>query len=172
MALHPAPSAVLGLLGAARKGRVHGPRRLWRGAEPLQHAFPSYEDRWHCSRSLPRGSARRAKWWEAWQGQQVPRNLAQSQVSSRGGGREGEACALCGLPVLLVFCFRPAYQQSLPRRQLLQCSHYLERQPDFRFRRTFFGEASRLFGAPRLDPLASLPLSPCSTRAPTWYAPW
>ena len=107
-----------------------------RGAEPLQHAFPSYEDRRHCSRSLPRGSARRAKWWEAWQGQRA-QEPCQESTSVLVEGAEKARPVLHASPRLLVFCFRPAHQQSLPRL-MLQCSHYLERQPDLRFRRTLF----------------------------------
>ena len=45
LALFPAPSAVLGLLGAKRRGRVAGPRRPWRSKEHLWHAFDWFHDR-------------------------------------------------------------------------------------------------------------------------------
>ena len=52
LALYPAPSEVLGLLGATRKGGFHGPRRPRRGVEPLRHTFELHEDRWRCFRCL------------------------------------------------------------------------------------------------------------------------
>ena len=61
LSLFPAPSAVLGLWAQKRTGRVHGPRKRWRGVEPLLHVrvvrrslalFP-----------LSSGPASRAKWW-------------------------------------------------------------------------------------------------------------
>ena len=52
VALFPAPNEVLGLLGATRKGGVHGPRRPRRGVELLRHTFELYEDRWRCFRCL------------------------------------------------------------------------------------------------------------------------